>query len=613
MMKRAILTISIILTALLGLKAQFQYPIGTPTWYKKVRVDSVFWLNTVDTVHVYATLYPGALMSRTTAGDTSLYLANGQRWVRIGSASAGGGTIDSAWRSNDTLYFRYAAGGTLSVAMNYWVPLTRSINTTSPLSGGGNLSADRTLSIANAQADGENKGAATFRSDHFDDDGMGAISLDVLNGPFLPKADTAAMLNPYLRKVDTARFISFNTLLTPLLTGTPAPIQPTNTVIEGLENLQSQISYWSVGKFIENQTSTDQIASWRISGTTSIKTTDNHLTIIRNGTGSGVRGLIYFKDASGTSVGDIGLGESTSRDYMYLSNTRAGSFHTVHDTASIILRTYNTTDGARALSSWHKGKWLLTDTAFSAANLYKDTADYQLEVKNSMGLSARFWQGISADQLLAGTLSSTYKADVRGATQMRFNGNALNLRPESSATGNIWIQFNNTSDAAIGYVGFTSAANNNYSVTNLVNGSHITFVTNGGSATEKARITSTGNLLIGTTGDNGEMLRVAGAISMATATVTGNTTLTLNQSTIRVNNTGSVTITLPAASTCTGHIFFIKKVSAASNDVIISRSGSDTIDGATSKTLTLQWSSITLQSNGTTWDILSSHANATTL
>lgn len=88
-----------------------------------------------------------------------------------------------------------AEGGDLSS----YVPITRLISTISPLSGGGNLAIDRTLSIANAQADGENKGAATFRSDHFDDDGQGAISLDVPNGPFLPKTDTAGMLSGYIR------------------------------------------------------------------------------------------------------------------------------------------------------------------------------------------------------------------------------------------------------------------------------------------------------------------------------------------------------------------------------------------------------------------------------
>lgn len=80
--------------------------------------------------------------------------------------------------------------------LSSYVRSTRRINTTSPLSGGGNLSADRTLSIANAQADGENKGAATFRSDHFDDDGLGAISLDTINGPNWTKTQADARFQP---------------------------------------------------------------------------------------------------------------------------------------------------------------------------------------------------------------------------------------------------------------------------------------------------------------------------------------------------------------------------------------------------------------------------------
>jgi hypothetical protein len=135
-----------------------------------------------------------------------------------------------------------------------------------------------------------------------------------------------------------------------------------------------------------------------------------------------------------------------------------------------------------------------------------------------------------------------------------------------------------------------------------------------GTLAERMRITSGGNLLINTTTNNGARLQVNGNISTAITTVTGNTTLDATHSTVLVNNTGSVTITLPAASGKTGWIYTIKKVSAASNDVIIDPNGSELLDGSsTSKTLTLQWSSITIQSNGTSWFILSSHAAATTL
>ncbi len=58
---------------------------------------------------------------------------------------------------------------------------SRSISTTAPLSGGGDLSVDRTLSIADAVADGTTKGAATFTSTDFTS-ATGVISLNYTNG-----------------------------------------------------------------------------------------------------------------------------------------------------------------------------------------------------------------------------------------------------------------------------------------------------------------------------------------------------------------------------------------------------------------------------------------------
>ncbi len=67
-------------------------------------------------------------------------------------------------------------------ALTGYVPTSRNINTTSPLSGGGDLSADRTLSISNAAADASTKGAATFNASDFNDNGSGTIALDYTNG-----------------------------------------------------------------------------------------------------------------------------------------------------------------------------------------------------------------------------------------------------------------------------------------------------------------------------------------------------------------------------------------------------------------------------------------------
>lgn len=72
-----------------------------------------------------------------------------------------------------TLSWSTATGG---------VPTSRLISTTAPLSGGGDLSADRTLSISDAAANGTTKGAATFTASDFSDNGSGVISLDYANG-----------------------------------------------------------------------------------------------------------------------------------------------------------------------------------------------------------------------------------------------------------------------------------------------------------------------------------------------------------------------------------------------------------------------------------------------
>lgn len=71
--------------------------------------------------------------------------------------------------------------GAFAVPAGTGVPTSRTISTTTPLAGGGDLSANRTLSIADAVADGATKGAAAFTASDFDS-ASGVISLDYANG-----------------------------------------------------------------------------------------------------------------------------------------------------------------------------------------------------------------------------------------------------------------------------------------------------------------------------------------------------------------------------------------------------------------------------------------------
>lgn len=95
-----------------------------------------------------------------------------------------------------------------------FTPANRLINTTSPLAGGGDLSADRTLTIADAAADGVTKGAAAFLAADFNS-AAGVISIDYTNGQsasavnkgFLTAADFTTFSSGSLPVVDTTAVV----------------------------------------------------------------------------------------------------------------------------------------------------------------------------------------------------------------------------------------------------------------------------------------------------------------------------------------------------------------------------------------------------------------------
>ena len=64
---------------------------------------------------------------------------------------------------------------------------------------------------------------------------------------------------------------------------------------------------------------------------------------------------------------------------------------------------------------------------------------------------------------------------------------------------------------------------------------------------------------------------------------------------------GPMTCTLPPASSVPGQVFLLKKVDSTANVVTIAASGTDTIDGASSKRFTRQYQAMTLISDGTNW------------
>lgn len=77
---------------------------------------------------------------------------------------------------------------------------------------------------------------------------------------------------------------------------------------------------------------------------------------------------------------------------------------------------------------------------------------------------------------------------------------------------------------------------------------------------------------------------------------------------------GVITISLLAAATAgNGFRIVVKKIDNSSNAVIVDGNGSETIDGATTSSMSTQYDSINLISNGTNWNEILNIGNPTTL
>ena len=98
---------------------------------------------------------------------------------------------------------------------------------------------------------------------------------------------------------------------------------------------------------------------------------------------------------------------------------------------------------------------------------------------------------------------------------------------------------------------------------------------------------------------------ITDSTEMGVTTVAGSYTAA-EFATILVNNSAAdATITLPSASSASERIYNIKKIhSGETYKVIIDGNSSETIDGATTYNLYIQYESVKIQSDGSNWHIL---------
>lgn len=97
-------------------------------------------------------------------------------------------------------------------------------------------------------------------------------------------------------------------------------------------------------------------------------------------------------------------------------------------------------------------------------------------------------------------------------------------------------------------------------------------------------------------------LDVNGSFALPITSKTADYTITANDYTITGDASGgNITLTLPTAVGIAGVMYVVKKTDASGNSVIIDSNGAETIDGAATLSITTQYTSVVLQSNGSNW------------
>lgn len=122
---------------------------------------------------------------------------------------------------------------------------------------------------------------------------------------------------------------------------------------------------------------------------------------------------------------------------------------------------------------------------------------------------------------------------------------------------------------------------------------------------------ASGNFVRLAAGSDGKTLRVSSGLpawsdassTYGTVTKTANYTISATDTVVFADTTsGNVTITLPSASGNAGYRFYIKRIDSSAHTCTVS--STDTIDGQTSFTLDLQYTCVTVVSNGSAWYII---------
>lgn len=336
----------------------------------------------------------------------------------------------------------------------------------------------------------------------------------------------------------------------------------------------------STGNFPTNQTYFKKIAGNNYQGVYSSGTTYNNGDSVVNATSD----VIYV------SVIDGNIGQSLINTAKWTptisvaSTTVAESSRVTAESGRVTAETGRTsTEITRASNETTRGTNETNRSTAEATRAGNETTRQSQETTRQTNETAR----------ISNNVSFSYKNTYNAATayvvnnQVSYNGTTyiciLNSTNNLPTNVTYWSVF-----AAAGAVGSVNSANGDITVVNPTSAPVLT-LNSGTSANQIPKRDTNGNIL---------------NIGYQVTALSANTTLTPAQSgVINVTTAATpLTITLPTAAT-SQLVYTIKKVDSGIGTVTIATTSSQLIDGVSTKTITNQYATITIASDGSNWFI----------
>lgn len=301
-------------------------------------------------------------------------------------------------------------------------------------------------------------------------------------------------------------------------------------------------------------------------------------------------------------VSDVNSGEAK---LDLLTNTNIGSLNASAATST-------SRSGLRIVTSSAGQNGAYTEVLRLTGGVSSDqtgTLEPQLRFTSETSIGNEFSYG----KIGALVTASTTGAMVGDLTFYSSTAGALNERMRITGAGNVGIGTTspsypmavelNTSGQMIGWKrtsGATAGLYADLSTARIgtISNSDFGFYTNSSGA--QMTLTTAGNLGIGTTTPSSS-LDVYGSVSKRYRAITSTRTLDSTDYTVDAT-TGTFTVNLPTAAGIQGRIYVIKN--SGTGVITIDASGSELIDGALTQTLSVQYTSYTIQSTGTGWIII---------